>query len=102
MDEVYTYSGENVDSLSEDQLRTALKQCIHDLYQERRYKHTERCRHCGGTKSVYSLSVNGDIPCPICSTQNPLYAGDDDSLVRDGILPTQNERRTENGSVAQN
>lgn len=41
MDNIFTYRGQNVDELSADQMRDALKQCIHELEQERRYKHTE-------------------------------------------------------------
>lgn len=39
------------------------------------YKHTEKCPHCGGTKKVFSLSANMEIPCPVCvgyATQHSL------------------------------
>lgn len=61
MDKIFTYGGENVDSLSEEQLRKALKQCIHDLYQERRYKHSETDFVCEGVRK-YGKVIDAPFP----------------------------------------
>jgi hypothetical protein len=38
MDNIFTYLGQNVDGLTHEEAIKALKNCIHELEQERRYK----------------------------------------------------------------
>lgn len=66
MDDVFTYRGQNVDELSADQIRDALKQCIHELEQERRYKHTVFDENANVHEEKGELLASG----PINPTQN--------------------------------
>lgn len=64
-DRLFLYRGQNVDNLTADEMRDALKICIHELEQERRYKHSEK-----RTWNGMEIAEQGEVKTVLLSTQN--------------------------------